>query len=96
MVCGWEDAEWGGEVPAAGRGAEGEEWGSAELGSVEFVIWFFTLLEEKKSERGRGFGLVYMGGFFFFSISVFYYVWKRRGNFFLPGFRGVGHLQMGG
>lgn len=42
MVRGREDAEWGGEVPEVGRGAEGEEWGSAELGSVEFVIGFFT------------------------------------------------------
>lgn len=88
MVCGREDAEWGGEVPAAGRGAEGEEWGSAELGSVEFVIWFFTLLEEKKSERGRGFGLVYMGGFFF-SILVFYYG-KGEVIFFCRDFGGFG------
>lgn len=38
MVCGWEDGGWGGEVSEAGGGEEGEEWGSVELGSVEFVV----------------------------------------------------------
>lgn len=92
MVCGREDAEWGGEVPAAGRGAEGEEWGSAELGSVEFVIWFFTLLEEKKSERegGEWFGLVYMGGFFFFQYRCFTMYGKGEVIFFCRDFGGFG------
>lgn len=37
MVCWGQNGEWGGEVLEAGDGEEGEEWGSVELGSVEFV-----------------------------------------------------------
>ena len=54
MVCGWEDGGWGGEVFEAGGCEEGEEWGSVEFGSVEFV--------NRISEfgGGKGEGLVYM------------------------------------
>ena len=38
MVCRWENGEWGGAVFEAGHGAEGEEWGSVELGSAELVV----------------------------------------------------------
>lgn len=37
MVCWGEDGEWGGKVLQVGGGEEGEEWGSVEFGSVEFM-----------------------------------------------------------
>ncbi len=38
MVCWGQDGEWGGEIFEIGSREEGEEWGSVEFGSVEFVI----------------------------------------------------------
>lgn len=40
MVCRGQDGGGGGEVLSAWDGAEGEELGSVEFGSVEFVGWW--------------------------------------------------------